>query len=307
MPRAVVLLNPHARGGARPPLNRVLRAFEAAGWDAEVWAGSGSGWTEEAARRAVGQGVAAIFGAGGDGVLADVLPAVLDTDVALGVVPLGTGNVWARELGLPLDVQGAIGQQLAAPPARVDVGRANGRPFLVIASAGFDAEIVKLVESGTKVWGQVAYPLAGLSLATTVRGTRCRVQFDDEEPLELDLLVAIVTNGRLYGGVVSLAPRARLDDGLLDVVLFAGAGAVEAAAHAARAIAGLHLGDSTTYHRRMHRLRVESLSAPMPVQTDGDVRGTTPLDAEVLPGALLALGAGQRGSDPLPTRGHGHG
>src|SRR5947209_3104361 len=68
--RAVVLLNHRSRGGGRPPLSRVLHAFDKAGWEAEIWAGNGSDWTLEAARRAVGSGVDAVFGAGGDGMLA---------------------------------------------------------------------------------------------------------------------------------------------------------------------------------------------------------------------------------------------
>jgi diacylglycerol kinase family enzyme len=146
MPRAIVLLNPRSRSGARMPIARVLAAFRAAGWTAEVWAGDDAEWSTAAALRARDLGVDAIFGAGGDGLLARILPAVLHTPTALGVIPLGTGNVWARELGLPLQPERAITRQLAGPPRPVDVGTANGRPFLVIASAGLDARIVELVE-----------------------------------------------------------------------------------------------------------------------------------------------------------------
>src|SRR5689334_4068509 len=128
--------------------------------------------------------------------LSSLLPALLGRPVALGVIPLGTGNVWARELGLPLDPERAIVAQLAGPARPVDVGRANGRPFLVIASAGFDAQIVNLVESGSKSLGQIAYPLAGASLAGVVRGTPCRITLDAEPPRQLELLACMVTNGR---------------------------------------------------------------------------------------------------------------
>jgi YegS/Rv2252/BmrU family lipid kinase len=293
VPEAIVLVNPRARAGERPPIGRILRAFRAADWSAEVWAGEGVGWAEAAARRAVDFGAAAIFGAGGDGLLADILPAVLGTHVALGVVPLGTGNVWARELGLPLEPDRAIATQLAQPARRVDVGLANGRPFLVIASVGFDAQIVRLVESQTKALGQIAYPLAGVSLAGAVRGVRARVTIDDEAPLELSLLAGMATNGRLYGGLVPLSPDARVDDGLLDVVLFAGSGPVEAAAHAAKVLTGLHLSDANITVRRVRQLRIEASDGVLPVQTDGDPRGTTPLSVEVQPGALLALGVPQ--------------
>jgi diacylglycerol kinase (ATP) len=290
MPSAIVLLNPEARAAAGTSVARILRAFQAGGWDAELWASEGPGWAEDAAKRAVEQGVSAVLGAGGDGLLSDMLPAVLGTSVALGVVPLGTGNVWARELGLPLSPEAAIKAQLGQPPRRVDVGRANGRPFLAIASAGFDARIVHSVETRSKALGQIVYPLAGVSLVSTARGAMCRVTIDDEPPRDIELLASIATNGRLYGGLVALVPDARVDDGLLDIVLFQGRGGADAAAHTARVLAGLHRTDPNVTMRRARRVRIETPHGALPVQTDGDPRGTTPLEVEVLPQALLALG-----------------
>jgi diacylglycerol kinase (ATP) len=290
MQSAVVLLNPRARSGSGGPLDRILRPFRAAGWEAELWVGEGPEWTSRAARRAVELGVSAVFGAGGDGMLADILPALLGTSVALGVVPRGTGNVWARELGIPLDPESAIAVQLARPPRLVDVGRANGRPFLIIASAGFDARIVSEVEARSKALGQIAYPLAGVGLAGSVRGMPCLIYLDDEAPRELELLAVIATNGRLYGGLVPIAPDAQVDDGLLHVALFPGSGPMDAAAHTARVLAGVHRTDPHVVVRSVRRLRVESLGEKLPVQTDGDPRGYTPLEVEVQPGALLALG-----------------
>jgi diacylglycerol kinase family enzyme len=228
--------------------------------------------------------------------LADILPSLLGTSAALGVVPRGTGNVWARELGLPLDAEAAITVQLARPPQLVDVGRANGRPFLIIASAGFDARIVSVVEARTKALGQIAYPLAGMGLAGSVRGMPCRIWLDDEPPRELEVLAVIATNGRLYGGLVPIAPDARVDDGLLHLALFPGSGPMDAAAHTARVLTGMHRTDPHVVARSVRRLRVESLGEELPVQTDGDPRGNTPLDIEVQPRALLALGVAQRGS-----------
>jgi diacylglycerol kinase family enzyme len=295
VPRAIVLLNPRSRSGGNVPIRRLLDPFHDTGWSAELWAGDGPDWTSAAAVRAREMGVDAIFGAGGDGVLAQILPAILDTNVALGVVPLGTGNVWARELRLPLNPRQAIAAQLSAAPSRVDVGVANERPFLVIASVGMDARIVELVESdsGAKALGQLAYPLAGLALATGLRGTLTRVWLNDDDPVELILLAGMVTNGRLYGGLVPLVPQARIDDGALDAVLFVGGGPLEATAHAARVLAGWHQARSDVVIRKVSRARFESLGRPLPVQADGDRLGTTPLQVTVRPAALLALGVTQ--------------
>lgn len=290
MNRAVVLANPRARSGRTPPVGRILAAFRSSGWDAELWAGDWPGWTERAARRAVELEVDAIFGAGGDGVLASILPAIIGTDVVLGVVPLGTGNVWARELGLPLDVRDAITSQLETTPRRVDTGLANGMPFLVVASAGFDARIVYEVEASAKALGQMSYPIVGLGIAGQARGVRCRVTIDDDAPFEMSLLAGIATNGRLYGGLVPLVPQARIDDGLLDMVLFGGSGAVDAAAHAARVIAGVHGQDRNVIMRPARRLVVEAVNGSLPIQADGDPHGNTPLVIEVQPASIRAFG-----------------
>jgi diacylglycerol kinase family enzyme len=207
-------------------------------------------------------------------------------------VPLGTGNVWARELGLPLQPVQAITRQLAAPPQRVDVGIANGRPFLAIASAGLDARIVQVLEADAspKALGQIAYPLVGLSLAPGLRGTPTRVWIDDEPPVDIDMLAGIISNGRLYGGVVPLLPSARLDDGVLDVALFHGGSPFDATAHAARVLAGRHQGNPNVIMRRIQRVRLETPGTAIPVQSDGDPLGSTPLEVEVVAGGLLALG-----------------
>ena len=292
MPRAIVLLNPRSRSGARAPIGRLLDAFREADWDAEIWAGEGAAWSTDAAARARDMGVDAIFGAGGDGQLARILPAIVHSPTALGVVPLGTGNVWARELGLPLRPVQAVLRQLAAPPQPVDVGTANGRPFLAIASAGLDARIVQVIEgeASPKALGQIAYPLVGLTLAPGLRGTPTRVWIDDEPPVDIDLLAGIISNGRLYGGVVPLLPNARLDDGLLDVALFHGGSPFDAGAHAARVLAGRHQGNPNIIMRRIQRIRLETPGTAIPVQSDGDPLGSTPLEVEVVAGALLALG-----------------
>jgi YegS/Rv2252/BmrU family lipid kinase len=288
----VILLNPRSRSGGSVPIARLLEPFHDAGWSVELWAGDGVDWTYPAAVRACEMGVDAIFGAGGDGVLAQILPAILDTEVALGVIPLGTGNVWARELRLPMDARRAIATQLNSPPQRVDVGLANQRPFLVITSFGLDARIVEMVESdtGAKALGQLAYPLAGLALASGMRGTPTRVWLNDDDPLDLILLAGIVTNGQLYGGLVPIVPQARIDDGELDVALFVGGGPLEATAHAARVLAGWHQARSDVVMRKVRTARFESLGPPLPIQADGDLLGTTPMQVAVQPSALLAFG-----------------
>jgi YegS/Rv2252/BmrU family lipid kinase len=237
----------------------------------------------------VESGADAVFGAGGDGMLATMLPALVGTHVALGVVPLGTGNVWARELGLPMQPGAAVTAQLAQPAQRVDIGRLNRVPFLVVASAGLDARIVEVVETNMKRLGQAAYPLASLGLLSEIRGAKCQVLLDGES-IDLPLLAAVITNVRLYGGLVPLVPSARVDDGVLDVVLFEGTDPFQLAAHVAKVLAGHHERDANIHVCRARSIRIVSRDRPLPIQADGDLRGTTPAEVFVEPGAILALG-----------------
>src|SRR5262249_10894164 len=135
-----------------------------------------------------------------------------------------------------------------------------------------------------------AYPLAGISIGVGMRGVAATVALDDEPPIAMDLLAAMVLNGRLYGGMVPLVPDARVDDGALDIVLFRGGGPLDTTAHAARVLAGLHHTDPSVLIRRVQRVYIDTGESPLPVETDGDLHGATPLDVRVLPGALLALG-----------------
>ncbi|MCA1645842.1 MAG: hypothetical protein LC797_10395 [Chloroflexi bacterium] len=109
--------------------------------------------------------------------------------------------------------------------------------------------------------------------------------------MDLILLAGMVTNGQLYGGVWPLVPQARINDGQLDVALFVGGGPLEATAHAARVLAGWHQAHNDVVMRKLRRIRFESLGQPLPVQADGELLGSTPLDVTVRPAALLALGA----------------
>jgi diacylglycerol kinase family enzyme len=223
-----------------------------------------------------------------------MLPALVGTNIAMGVVPLGTGNVWARELKLSLRAEEAILQQLDTEPTLVDTGVMNDQPFLVIGSVGLDAKIVELVESGPKSWGQIAYPLAGIAAAGGIQPLPCRVTIDDEEPFETSMLAGMVTNGRLYGGLVPLSPDAELTDGLLDLALFSGDGAGEIALHTAKVLAGLHQGDPNVVMRGVKRVLIESLNGPMLIESDGDPRGTVQkLEISVRPASVWALGVGR--------------
>jgi diacylglycerol kinase family enzyme len=215
------------------------------------------------------------------------------------VLPCGTANVWAQELGLPLPRRYALRGGWLAQAARalaksevrpVDLGRANGSHFLLWAGIGLDAYITAQVNPGwlKRTFGAPGYILDTLISAARFRSVRARLMLD-ADAVEDRLLLAIVSNVQLYaGGVVRLDARARLDDGLMEAWAFRGEGLGDALAHLLRARRGRHWGAPGVWHGRIRRIIVET-DPPALVHLDGDPLLRTPVEIEVVPGALRAL------------------
>lgn len=231
--------------------------------------------------------------AGGDGSVHAVLPALVNTSTALALVPLGTSNVLARELGYPLGrgaLRGCLQALQAGNVRQMDVGVVNGRPFALMASTGFDAFVLPRVpENLKKRWGVFAFIWTGLRELGRYQPTRYRVTIGtDVQEVEAVLLVA--SNTSHYGWFTVIAPSARIDDGELDLVWF------PADAHWRRRIWRV-LWDvfwgraaRCPYLRfaRARSVHVES-SSVQPVQCDGELAGETPMDIHVLRRALRVI------------------
>ncbi|WP_031512969.1 diacylglycerol kinase family protein [Streptomyces sp. NRRL F-5123] len=176
------------------------------------------------ASRAVAGGAALVVVCGGDGTVRAVADALAGTGVPLAVAPHGTGNLLARNLGLPMDPARALDAALGGSPHPVDLGHieGDGLPpghFCVMAGAGLDAALMERTPERVKsALGWPAYALASVRALRTAR-TRLSLRLDGDGPVHRTVRMAVVANvGRLQGGA-SLAPAARPDDGLLHVVL----------------------------------------------------------------------------------------
>jgi lipid kinase YegS len=176
------------------------------------------------AREAVEHGVDVVVAAGGDGTVNDVVQGLLAAESseppALAVLPVGTANDLARSLGLPLDdLTGALAIAAQGDISPIDVGLVNDRPFINVASGGFPAEVTARTSSEMKnLLGGAAYSITGLFSAATLKAYPCRL-IAEGQTLELSLAMLAIGNGRLAGGGYEVAPQARFDDGLLDLVL----------------------------------------------------------------------------------------
>jgi diacylglycerol kinase (ATP) len=289
--RATLIVNPRAgRGADKSALLPAIDVLHDAGWLLTVCETTVAGHAESLAREAVEQEVDTVLVAGGDGTLNEVVQALAGTQTALAYLPTGTVNVWARELGLPLDPVLAARAIVAGRRESIDLGRALNRYFLLMASVGFDAEVLRRarrLERHKQRFGVLPYVLAGLATAPIYRGTDVELRYDGVIR-RVQALMIIVANTRLYGGRFRFTPNAVANDGWLDLCIVKGRGPV---ALARQSVPLLLLSSSKHADVEVRRVRNLSISAPvaLPWQVDGEMIGSTPLHISIAPRALTAI------------------
>ncbi len=246
--KARAILNPRAGLAA----TRALSALQAhPAWRGiEVVTTGARGDARQFAGEAAAAGFEVVLSIGGDGTANEAAWGLLGSDTALGLIPMGSGNGLARTLGIPLDPARAVETLAHAVRRRMDVGLINGRPFLNVAGAGFDAQVgadfhAHGLRGGRR--GVMTYVRLSLLRTWSYRAEEWRLSAGDGQFAGRALVVAFV-NGRQYGGGAVMAPGARLDDGLLDVVVIEDAPPLEMAWNSTR----LFLGGIEKYRRYKH-------------------------------------------------------
>lgn len=287
--KTYIILNPAAgRGAAGQRRGDLEAALRAVGLDHTLVTTHARGGATELTYQALEQGYDCVVAVGGDGTINEVVNGLAGTATALAPLPLGTMNVWARELRLPLQPRAAAEALLDWRPRRIDLGKAGERYFLLMAGIGFDAAITAGIRPDEKRrLGALAYVLRGVGQAFSFRGARMRLILDGR-PTRGRVLMVVVGNTQLYGGLVKITHRASIDDGMLDVAVFKGDNGLSAVR---RMIAILRRSYSRDPEIAYYRARtVQVIARPrLPVQVDGDPIGETPMTFEVAPGALQAL------------------
>lgn len=232
-------------------------------------------------REAIVEGAEAIWAAGGDGTVNAIAAELSGTPIALGVVPIGTANLWAKQLGLippcPWSAEALeeIAQQLLLGQARtIDLGYCNGHPFITYAGIGFDAFVIRRV--GTRGWlarqvGMLYFLLVALRYGHQWRGMEMQIMTDTGQKLEGRHLLAVATSiPRFGGGLLTLSPHSRLDDGLLDVWVFEGCTPWETFRHIRRLARGEHLRSPHVHHLVGARIEIHTPASPE-VHADGEM------------------------------------
>jgi len=293
-----VIFNPvSGQRDARHDLEQAVAYLESQGWEISLEQTRRRGDATIFASQAVADGYDAVLVASGDGTLGEAAGAMLGTDVALGVLPVGLTNVWARQIGLPVwspitrhYLVEAATAVVRSQVRRIDVGRVNGRCFLFCAGVGFDARVTEIVEPhlpAKRRLGHLAYAIAAVTEVLSFVGTRAVITVDGKDSRSRILLV-IISNAQLYSGFVRVAPNARLDDGWLDVCVFRGRGTWAMLRHAALMLTGKHMRDPEVVCYKARHIEIET-TTPMAIHADGDPVGHTPAVIEIVPRSLNVL------------------
>jgi len=304
--KAVAIANPRAGVASRRAADAMRRNRDV--WpQLETWTTGGPGEARDLARRAAEAGAEVVLAVGGDGTANEVAAGLLGSGTALGVVPAGSGNGLARTLRIPLDADRALRTLAAAVTLPMDVGRVNGHPFLNVAGAGFDAAVgeafhERALRGGRR--GVMNYARIAFAMSWTYRCGGFTLEAGEHRFAGEAWLVAFV-NGRQYGGAAVIAPGARLDDGLLDIVVVERAGPMEILANAPRLYVG-GLENFRRYRRLAASSAVLSAADSFPHHRDGEPgEPASRLEVSVEPKALKVLVPRGTAEDPLGPFGPG--
>jgi YegS/Rv2252/BmrU family lipid kinase len=298
--RLLIIFNPTAGLRRRRRLEAVLRRLHDHACQVTVLETTAPGDAERFAAAVDPERYDLLVVAGGDGTVNEAINGLGDARLPLAILPLGTANVLAAEIGLALDPATVAAAIAHGRPRPITLGAANGRRFVLMAGAGFDAHVVKTVSTPVKRWlGKGAYALAMLRQLFAYGYPRYQVALDGKVHQAGSVLVA---NARFYAGRFLTAPAANLQSPGFQVCLFERSGRLAAIGYALALFTG-RLPRLPSY-RMLAAGQVQIQGPPgEPVQADGDIVATLPARIEALPAALeLVYPAGrERAGQPVTS------
>jgi len=319
--QAEIIYNP-ASGQVvvRHELREVAALLNHRGWQVVLRETSGKGEATQLARQAVERGAAVVIAAGGDGTVNEVANGLVNTGAALGVLPVGTSNSWALQMGIPalkpmhpgtpvakliaglqdrLDhpLPGNYYRNILLSAARVlvegrvvavDVGEVAGRYFLMWAGIGIDAAVIESVTlREKKALGSWAFVFKAIGSGMRYTDTGVTLSLDGDV-VTLNSPLIVISNIQLYGGFMAIGARAYVNDGKLDLCVFKGQGFFTFVSQALEVLSHRHLQDAKVEYYQCSQISIESIW-PMPVHLDGDLYTRTPVSVRTLPSALKAI------------------
>jgi YegS/Rv2252/BmrU family lipid kinase len=255
----------------------------------------------ELAQAAIKEGAEAILASGGDGTLSAAAEALVGTKIPLGIISRGTANAFANALGLPDSIEDACRAILGGQTKVVDAASCNGKPMVLLAGIGFEAETVDLADRDTKKrLGILAYVLSGLKQLRELESFDAEIE-TDEQVIKVTAAAITIANAAPATSVLAQGPAGVIyDDGLLDVTIVApenAPGAIAASLHLLQsALMGNAADRDDIGYLRAKRVKVTT-TPPQKVALDGEIIGTTPIEVECIPQSLTVFSPGS----PEPT------
>ncbi|MHA3769904.1 diacylglycerol/lipid kinase family protein [Verrucomicrobiota bacterium sgz303538] len=288
-PKTLILLNPAA--GSAGDMDTLLKAVGELQPGTAVRRSKGPGDIKLLAHEAATEGFEVIVAAGGDGTLNEVLNGISDYfgQVALGLLPLGTGNDFARTVNVPDDLDHALAVLREGRTQKIDVLKVSTpdtRRYMVNVSAGgFSSKVSEISSDVKDTWGPLCYARSLLGALPELDDYHTSIRLDDKEVVSTPAYNVVVANARYVAGGIPIAPDASLDDGLADVIVLPVASLPELAAITSTTLLGKHLSSDKVLFRRARKIEVTS-TPPMRFNTDGELLPAGPVTFEVLPRVL---------------------
>ena len=285
MTETIVILNPTA--GSPEHIRSWLERVESLAGDCPVRVTSHSGEAEALARRAIEEGFARIVAAGGDGTVNQVANGLVDSNCVMGVLPIGSVNVFAMELGLPLHNLQRCWDIIQDTNVRnVDLPSANGKYFVQLGGVGLDAQVVKETSLAFKrSFGPLSYLISAAQIAARQPP---KLFIESENTSVEEGSFVLVGNGRLYGGPFPFFKHAIIDDGLFDVVVFKRLGYLEIVKYLQDVVFSSAIKVPEIEYFQTPHLRITS-EQDVPMELDGELAGNCPVDFRIRERALRVL------------------
>lgn len=286
--RVLLIINPKAGPANRCQVDLLSWLTQLAGDTLTVQMPETADDATAAARRGVEEGYDRILAAGGDGTINHVVSALAETTIPLGIIPIGTVNVLARELGIPLDPVKALKVALGHRTRCLDLGVANGQYFTLMAGMGFDAKVVsEIVPRLKELFGPLAYVTAGLQTLARYKPSQFYLTFDGKT-VRFPAWMLVVGNASYYAYQLTVAPGARMDDGLLDIIVFGEQNALDRLSQIGAVFLRQHVKHPNIRYFQASALSVAA-EPRVHLQLDGDPVGMSPVEIGIKRGALRVM------------------